>query len=222
MDNYYEDKLNSQSLFKVYETAIPRVHQYLDSEIEFVRQRLHASDNVLEMAAGYGRIIKKLAPFCKSITGIDISAENVSLGAEYLRDYPNASMVTMDAHKMDIEERFDVVLCLQNALSAMRANSTLIQNTIDLLIPGGTLYISTYSANFWDWRLKWFEEQAQKGLLGEIDYEQTKDGVIICKDGFRATTHSREDLDKIGASSNFPYRIEEVDQSSLFLIIEKK
>lgn len=29
MANYYADKLNSQGLFQVYETSIPRVKQYL-------------------------------------------------------------------------------------------------------------------------------------------------------------------------------------------------
>ena len=69
---------------------------------------------------------------------------------------------------------------------------------INLLAPGGTVYFSSYSAKFWNWRLKWFEEQADKGLLGEIDYDRTKDGVIICKDGFKAITHSPESLKEIG------------------------
>ena len=38
MNNYYADKLNAQSLFQVYDTAIPRIKQYLDAEIDFVRQ----------------------------------------------------------------------------------------------------------------------------------------------------------------------------------------
>ena len=62
MNNYYADKLNAQSLFQVYDTAIPRIKQYLDAEIDFVRQNLTGSEDVLELAAGYGRIVKELAP----------------------------------------------------------------------------------------------------------------------------------------------------------------
>lgn len=221
MSNYYANKLNSYSLFQVYETNIPRVKQYLDAEIDFVRKNLSGSERVLEIAAGYGRIVKELASCCGSIVGMDISAENVELGKAYLKDFPNASMVTMDAHKMTFDGTFDVVLCLQNALSATRANPAVIDSIINLLAPGGTVYVSSYSAKFWDWRLKWFEEQADKGLLGEIDYDQTKDGVIICKDGFRATTHSPEDLKVIGDTIGLPYQIKEVDESSIFLIIKK-
>lgn len=151
MSNYYAEKLNSQSLFNVYETKIPRVKQYLEAEIDYVRKRLTGRENILELDTGMEDI--------KKILG--------------------------------------------------------------LLAPGGTAYFSSYSSKLWEWRLKWFEEQAGKGLLGEIDYDKTKDGVIICKDGFRAITHSPEDLREIGEDSRYPYVIDETDESSVFLIITK-
>ena len=40
---------------------------------------------------------------------MDIAPENVELGQVYLKDHPNASMVTMDVHKMDFQEKFDVI-----------------------------------------------------------------------------------------------------------------
>lgn len=219
MGNYYAEKLNSQSLFKVYDTAIPRVGQYLAAEIDFVRQQLKPSDRVIEIAAGYGRIVRQLAPYCKKITGMDISAESVELSADYLKDCPNAKMVEMDLHHLHFDETFDVVLCLQNALSATRATPEAIKSMVSLLAPGGTAFFSTYSAKFWDWRIKWFEEQAEKKCLGRLDYENTKDGVIVCADGFRATTQTPEELDSIGKMLGLPYEITEVDSSSVFLIV---
>lgn len=90
-----------------------------------------------------------------------------------------------------------------------------------LLKKGGAAYFSSYSPAFWDTRLAWFQEQADKGLLGEIDYKKTGDGTILCKDGFTATTFSAQDLDRLGQASGFPYDIREVDSSSLFLILQK-
>lgn len=58
-------------------------------------------------------------------------------------------------------------------------------------------------------------------LLGEIDYEQTKDGVIICKDGFTAKTFSEEELAAFGETSGFEYEVTAVDDSSVFLVITK-
>ena len=92
---------------------------------------------------------------------------------------------------------------------------------LQTLAPGGQAYFSSYSAAFWDTRLKWFEEQAAKGLLGEINWAKTGDGIIACKDGFRATTHSPEDFRQVGEASGLPYEITEVDGSSVFLIIKK-
>lgn len=116
MDNYYAEKLNSKKLFQVYNTQIPRIKQYLQAEIDFVKENLSDTHSVLELGAGYGRIIRELAPYCESIVGIDISVENVKLGKEYLKDYPNASIVAMDVHQIKFSKPFDVILCLQNGL----------------------------------------------------------------------------------------------------------
>lgn len=221
-ENYYAQKLNSQRLQQVYQTQIERVKQYLDAEISFVRGQLHGQERVLEVGAGYGRIMKQLAPFAASITGIDISGDSVGFGQEYLRSAANCRLKVLDAHNLEFGPEFEVVLCLQNGLSALKGDTNaLAQQCMKVLSPGGKAYFSTYSAGFWEHRLAWFQEQAAKGLLGEIDLEKTKNGVIVCKDGFTATTYSREDLDKLGQVVGYDYLIKEVDESSLFLIIKK-
>lgn len=221
-ENYYAQKLNSQNLFKVYDTKIPRVKQYLDAEISFVRDNMIGNENVLELGAGYGRIVKELASNCKSILGIDISNESVSFGKEYLKDIPNADIITMDVKNITLQEKFEVLLCLQNGLSAMKITSSdLIKKILEMVEVGGKAYFSTYSEKFWEYRIMWFKEQAQKGSLGELDLDKTKDGVIFCKDGFKAMTYTLEALKNIGELSGYEYEIQEVDESSVFLIIHK-
>jgi len=221
--NYYAKKLNSQKLLQVYQTQIPRVKQYFDFEISFVRKDLKGNERVLELGAGYGRIVKELAPDCLSIIGIDISEDNVLLGEEYLKDMPNAQLQVMDAHNLSFDEQFDVILCLQNGLSAMKVDPIdFVKKILSLLSNGGKAYFSSYSAKFWDFRLEWFQEQAAKGLLGEIDLDKTKDGVIVCKDGFKATTHSPDDMEKIGKASGCEYQVTEVGESSIFLVITQE
>ncbi len=221
MGNYYAEKLNAHGLFHVYDTKIPRIRQYLAAEIDFVRNRLCGTENVLEIAAGYGRIVREIAPCCSKITGIDISKESVEFSKDYLGAHKNAQILSMDLHKMSFNEKFDVILCLQNTLSAVQATAEDVASILSLLTPGGTAFFSTYSEHFWAWRIKWFEEQAEKGCLGKIDYEKTRDGVIVCQDGFRATTQTKEQLATIGARSGFYYELTEVDHSSLFLIMHR-
>ena len=221
--NYYAQNLNAQRLWQVYKTEIPRVSEYLEREISFVRDRMKKTDTVLELAAGYGRIMKELAPHVKSITGIEISGENVRFGEEYLKDTPNTALLTMDVHDIEYSDSFDAVLCLQNGLSAVKAEvpELFAAKTIKALKKGGKAYFSTYHPKFWEQRLAWFQEQSKKELIGELDMEKTQNGIIICKDGFRATTHSIADLEKIGRSTNCLWQIFEVDDSSIFLVIEK-
>lgn len=223
MENgYYEKKLNAEKLHQVYETAIPQVLDYLRSEIEFVRERLRGDETALELGAGYGRIMKELSPSVRRITGIDVSEHSVALGREYLGDLANCTVETMDAHTLAFDEKFDVVLCLQNGLSAMKGDpENLVRRSLGVLAPGGTAFFSSYSPKFWEHRLAWFQEQAEKGLLGEIDMEKTGNGRIVCKDGFTATTFNAEDMERLGEASGRPYRVEEVKDSSIFLILRK-
>lgn len=220
--NYYAQKLNSAKLYQVYQTQIERVKQYIDAEVNFIRHELRGHEKVLELGAGYGRIMKELDPFAASVTGIDISKDSVEFGQEYLKDCPKCQLKMMDGHKLDFNSEFDVVLCLQNGLSAMKGDPlNLIEQGVKVLTPGGKAYFSSYSFKFWKHRLAWFHEQASKGLIGEIDLEKTKDGIIVCKDGFVATTYSPEDMEKLGQAAGYNYKIKEVDDSSIFLILEK-
>ncbi|HZJ90250.1 MAG TPA: class I SAM-dependent methyltransferase [Oscillospiraceae bacterium] len=220
-ENYYREKLNASKLFAVYETNIPRVKQYLAAEIDHVKNLLTGTETVLELGAGYGRIVKELAPHCQHIVGIDISEANVELARAYLQGISNADIEVMDAHHLACKRQFDLVLCLQNGLSAMRMDGAALARLMAVVKPGGKAVFSSYSANFWEVRLAWFYEQADKGLLGPIDAEKTRDGAIVCEDGFRATTQSVADFQAIGERLGYPYKTEEVDRSSLFFIIDK-
>ena len=82
--------------------------------------------------------------------------------------------------------------------------------------PTGRVIISSYAERFWPHRLEWFEQQAERGLVGDIDYDATRNGVIVCKDGFRAETVSPADLEMLCAKIGVAPTITEVDGSSLF------
>ncbi|MFQ6093602.1 MAG: class I SAM-dependent methyltransferase [bacterium] len=60
------------------------------------------------------------------------------------------------------------------------------------------------------------DAQSAAGFLGEIDLEKTRDGVIVCKDGFIATTVRPHQFLSLTAECNVDTRIVEVDESSLF------
>lgn len=223
MRDYYSERLNADKLLAVYDTDIPRVARYLRAEIDYIKGHLDTASRVIELGAGYGRIMKELAPYVKHIDGIDIAQDSVAFGQSYLRDVPGARLWQADAFSLETEEKYDIVICAQNGLSAIKGDhGALARKALSLLAEGGKALFSTYSVHFWAYRLAWFQEQADKWLLGELDFEKSIHGKIICKDGFTAATFSEAELRSLGESTGKPFYIEEVDRSSVFLVIDNQ
>ena len=224
MDDYYSKNLSAERLKLCYDIAPPRVVQYLNAEIDFVLSKIKPSDKILELGCGYGRILLKLAKKAKTVIGIDNSRVSIQLAKETLKDFKNCEVLEMDAKKLEFPDNyFDKVLCLQNGLSAFKLNKRkFIKETLRVTRNGGSAFFSSYSNNFWNDRIGWFRLQVEYGLLGEIDEDKTKDGGIVCKDGFRATTITEDKFNYLCNKLNLVPKITEVDNSSIFFEIIKK
>jgi len=224
MKDYYNEKLSAERLRRVYEIASPRVVRYLKAEIDFVKAEIKPDDTVIELGCGYGRVLKELSGSCSRMVGIDTSLESLIAGKEYLGAIPNVDLACMNAIKVGFGgESFDAVICIQNGISAFHIDRlALIDEAFRITKAKGKIFFSSYSAKFWDERLKWFEDQAEAGLLGEIDSKKTGNGLIVCKDGFTAKTLTAEDFRGLTAHLDARVRIVEVDESSLFCVISKR
>ena len=218
MYKYYKDNLSGESLKRVYKIAPPRVRQYLDAEADHVAGRVRSGADVLELGCGYGRILPGLAKKVGTVVGVDTSYDNLILGKWELAHLRQCHLLCMDAARLGFRDgEFDCVVCIQNGISAFHVDQRdLIREAVRVAKPGGTVLFSTYAERFWSDRLEWFELQAEAGLLGEIDYEKTGKGVIVCKDGFTATTVSPEAFRKLTADLDAEVDLVEVDASSLF------
>jgi len=221
---YYSHKLSAIQLKRVYDIAPPRVRQYLDAEVGRVLEKIRPTDLVLELGCGYGRILPNLAENARCVAGIDISAASLNFARGFLRGLSNISLSQMDAVSLGYRDQtFDCVVCIQNGISAFHADQrALIIESLRVTKLGGVVLFSSYSNKFWKDRMKWFELQSQAELLGEIDYERTKDGIIVCKDGFTATTVGPQDFSRLTHGITADVQITEVDESSLFCEIVPK
>lgn len=215
---YYTENLSGVRLRECYEIAPPRVRQYLDAEIGFVLGRLQTSDVVLELGCGYGRVALELAKVAGRVIGIDTSVESLALARELAGQGSACEFLEMDAVDLRFPDRgFDLVVCIQNGVSAFGVNQLrLVREALRVTRPGGRVLLSSYTDRFWPHRLEWFELQAEHGLVGEIDYGSTGDGVIVCKDGFRAGALRREDFEALCEPVGLVPTISEVDESSMF------
>lgn len=224
MSDYYADKLSSRRLQRCYEIAPPRVKQYLEAELSYVLEKIKPGQHVLDLGCGYGRTLGRMAERAALVVGIDNAMSSLNQAAETLKSIPNCSLAGMDACSLALADRsFDIVVCIQNGLSAFHRNQkSLMAEAIRVTRQGGTAMFSTYSETFWNDRLHWFELQAQAGLLGEIDYDKTGDGEIVCKDGFTATTIGPDQFLSLAKSLGLEATLVEIDDSSLFCEIVRK
>ena len=222
MKNYYSDMLSAERLKQCYEIAPPRVIQYLQAEADHVLEKINQQDVVLDLGCGFGRIIPQLSQKAGFVIGIDISFSSLLLARKSLQKYSNCLLAEMDAlHLGFSDQSFDVVICIQNGISAFHVDQKqLIRESIRVAKPGGMILFSSYSDKFWKDRLHWFQLQSEAGLLGEIDQDKTGNGEIVCKDGFRATTVGPLQFQILTSGFNVETGIVEVDDSSLFCEIK--
>ncbi len=209
----------------VYDIAPPRVMRYLDAEIAFVLGHIKSDDRVLELGCGYGRVLARLAEKAALTVGIDTSHESLRLSRSILsRKSSIVPIAEMDAADLAFtNDAFDVIVCIQNGISAFHVDQRrLIEEAMRVVAPGGMALFSSYAESFWEDRLRWFELQSRHGLLGEIDYDATGDGVIVCIDGFRATTVGPGRFHELTSGLEADVRLEEVDASSLFCLLARK
>lgn len=218
MKDYYNKNLAAERLRRAYELAPPRVRQYFEAEIAHIVGTLRASDGVLELGCGFGRVLRRLSPHAGVVVGVDISEASLQAATEYCEGMANIRLLRINAEALGFADgSFDKVICIQNGISAFHLDPIgWVKESVRVTKPGGMVLISSYSSKFWKERLEWFRLQSENGLLGEIDWEATKNGALVCKDGFSATTYTPDMFTSLMSKLGFSYSLKEVDESSLF------
>ncbi len=220
MRGYYEHGLSGERLRRCYEMAPPRIRQYLEAEVRFVADEIRGEDSVLELGCGYGRVLRQIAPEVRRLVGCDTSTPSLGLARSFTRPLDNIDLVRTDAADLSFRSgAFDAVVCIQNGISAFGVDHRqLLREAARVTRPAGHLLFSTYSPRIWEDRLAWFRMQADAGLLGPIDEGQTRDGTIVCRDGFRASTVDEQEFTALFRGLGLSPELHEVDGSSLFCL----
>lgn len=150
MSGYYSDRLSANRLKRAYQIAPPRVRQYLEAEVSYIMEKIRPGDVVLELGCGYGRILPPIAQKARLVIGIDTSLDSLLRGKNMLSDHSNCQLLQMDAIQLTFRDRvFDVVVCIQNGISAFHVNQRdLIEECIRVTRPGGISLFSSYAEKF--------------------------------------------------------------------------
>jgi 2-polyprenyl-6-hydroxyphenyl methylase/3-demethylubiquinone-9 3-methyltransferase len=222
--DYYSEKLSAERLEFCYELAPPRVQKYLSAEIEHVVSLISRDTIVLELGCGYGRVLERIATGSALACGIDTSLDSLRLARNRLASTANVVIAGMDASNPAFRTgTFDVVCCVQNGISSFHVDQrALMEAAVTLAKPTGKVIFSSYAEEFWEDRLEWFRIQSAHGLVGEIDDLATKDGTIVCKDGFTATNVSPERFSALARGLGEKVSVDVIDGSSVFCEITIK
>jgi ubiquinone/menaquinone biosynthesis C-methylase UbiE len=197
------------------------VKQYLCAEIDYVLEHIHSSDTVIELGCGYGRVLRELLHHSSALIGIDTSYESLELALDFTGHDSKCFLIQTNAETLPFRNNsVDKVVCIQNGISSFKLDPIgLIRESVRITRTGGYCLFSSYSDKFWKDRLDWFVLQSKEGLIGEIDWSRTSKGIIVCNDGFSASTIGPKDFTRLIDQLCLDATICEIDESSVFCVI---
>ena len=107
-----------------------------------LRLYVRPDDRVLDVGCGMGRVMRPLAPYCREISGIDVSPRMVKLAREFLRGVPNASVHHTNGVDLSLfaSSTFEVAYVVYVLQHLEREHAVrYVCEMSRLLVPGGTL-----------------------------------------------------------------------------------
>ena len=126
----------------------PMLQEYMsrwDGQRFIEALELTKNKKVLEIGIGTGRIAVKVAPFCMTLTGIDISPKTIERAKENLKEYKNISFICDDFSDYQFSETFDVIY---SSLTMMHfKNKATVITKIDKLLNDDGIFCLSIDKN---------------------------------------------------------------------------
>lgn len=126
----------------------PILQEYMcqwDGELFLEAMELTREKNVLEIGIGTGRIAVKVAPYCRRLTGIDISPKTMERAKENLKEHTNISFICGDFNSYKFNETFDVIY---SSLTMMHfENKEQVIAKVAVLLNRGGIFVLSIDKN---------------------------------------------------------------------------
>lgn len=126
----------------VHDTKV--MHEYMnkwDGEPFINELQLSPDKSALEIGIGTGRLAVKVAPLCKSLTGIDFSPKTIERARQNLARFNNVTLICDDFMTYDFNQRFDIVYSSLTFMHIADKNEA-ISRVVGLLNKGGRFVLS--------------------------------------------------------------------------------
>ena len=126
----------------------PILQEYMDKwdgKLFLDALKLDKTKNVLEIGIGTGRLAVKVLPWCKKLTGIDISPKTINRAKENLKEHININLICDDFITHDFEERFDIIYSSLTFMHFEDKRSVIVK--IDTLLNKGGVFCLSIDKN---------------------------------------------------------------------------
>ena len=142
-----EDWWNEDGDFKPLHIINPLRANYIKSKTKL------EGEKVLDVGCGGGLLSEALHDFGADVTGIDAAGPGIEVAKIHAKnDNKNIKYFEITAEELNLKESgsFDIVTCLE-VLEHVPDPKSLVATCIDLLKPGGALFLSTINKNPRSW-----------------------------------------------------------------------
>ncbi len=114
-----------------------------DGQVFIDAMKLDKTKSVLEIGVGTGRIAVKVAPYCKSFTGVDISFKTIQKAKKNIKAglFKKPELICADFLEYDFDRTFDVIYSSLTFLH-IKEKQTAISKVSHLLNKNGLFFLS--------------------------------------------------------------------------------
>lgn len=188
------------------------IKDWLEKENEFLKENITNNSTVLDVGIGYGRNVETIANNVKKLVGIDKS----TFLLKEANKFSNVELFCEDANKMHFQDdSFDFVICMGNTFGDFAEDKVNILKEMKRVCKkDGKIFISIYSENAIDYRIKEYER------IG-IKISKIQEGEVFTSDGLKLEQFTKEKLKKIFSEVGLEVEINELNQISYICIASK-
>jgi len=136
-----------------YDASISNHDAQYDARIEQFKQLLKPTDMILDFGCASGEIALDLAPYVKTIEGIDPANAMIEIATKKAkeRNVQNASFLATDIFDARLEpETYDAIMAI-NVLHLVKDHDEVLYRLKSLIKPGGMLFVETPCLGEFTW-----------------------------------------------------------------------
>ncbi|PWB38833.1 MAG: hypothetical protein C3F02_01960 [Parcubacteria group bacterium] len=143
MSNYFRQYI------RAVENPLPEMAEYFDKENFYLKNYVTPDSVILDVGCGNGRTMKFLAPYAKTVIGVDYDKKMIAAAGNNLSRFDNAKVIYCDFFHYQFKKMFDLSLASYNLLGSSeldpRRRPLLLQNMLECTKPGKHIVLSVWS-----------------------------------------------------------------------------